>query len=314
MQAERTPRDDARVDLHLHTVASDGSETAATLVASAKTIGLAAIAITDHDSIGSVAEGMTIAAKDGIEVIPGVEIGIAHDPARHLVEIDILGYFIDPDYDALGSALLKLQDAKNGKLERQVEVLAANGLPIDLEEVLAEAGGDTVRRPHIWKVLHRHHPDFEAQTFFDKTSYGGEWHVKKTFSLTLEESVDLIEHAGGIPVLAHPGAYNSTFAKGGAMIDPVIDEVIATCARAGVRGLEVFYPYDKNRPYHNGGPLITKDELGELVGHYAELAERHGLLMTGGTDFHGVTKPQIQIGEVDATYRLVRAMKEALRR
>jgi len=305
------PRDTDRVDLHLHTVASDGSETADRLVRKAAAIGLAAIAITDHDSIESVAEGLASGAGHRVEVIPGVEIGIAHDPARHLVEIDILGYFIDPDYQELGRALIMLQDAKNGKLTKQVAVLAANGLPVDEDEITAEAGGDTVRRPHIWRVLQRHYPDFSAKEFFDKTSYGGEWHVKKDYSLTLEESVDLIERAGGVPVLAHPGAYNTTFAKGGSMVDPIVDEIIETCAGAGVRGLEVFYPYDKNRPYHNGGPLISKEELGRLVRHYAELAGKFGLLMTGGTDFHGLSKPQIEMGEVDATYALVRAMKAA---
>lgn len=308
------PRDDARVDLHLHTIASDGSETAETLVEKARAFGLAAIAITDHDSIGSVPEGLAAGARHGIEVISGVEIGIAHDPERHLIEIDILGYFINPDYEELGRSLLRLQEAKNNKLARQVEVLAANGLPIDEEEVVAEAGGDTVRRPHIWKVLHRHHPDFPAQEFFDRTSYGGKWHVRKEYSLTLEESVELIDRAGGVAVLAHPGAYNTTFAGGGAMIDPVVDTVIEVCAGAGVRGLEVYYPYDKNRPYHNAEPLITKDELAELVGHYASLAEKHGLAMTGGTDFHGVSKPQIEMGEVDATYRLVRELRRLVPR
>jgi len=305
------PASDSRVDLHLHTVASDGSETATTLVERAQELGLAAIAITDHDSIGSVREALEAGERHGVEVIPGVEIGIAHDPGRHLVEIDILGYFVDPDFDELENVLQRLQDAKNGKLDKQVAVLTENGLSIDAAEVLEVAAGDTVRRPHIWKVLHKHHPDFPSKEFFDRTSYGGDWHVSKDFSLTLEESVSLIERAGGVPVLAHPGAYNTTFAKGGAMVDPVVDEIIATCAGAGVRGLEVFYTYDKNRPFHNGEPLITKDQLAELVQHYASLAERHGMLKTGGTDFHGVTKPQISVGEVDATYALVEGLKAA---
>jgi len=303
--------DNPRVDLHLHTIASDGSETAETLVLKAKSLGLAAIAITDHDSIGSVREALEAGEKHGVEVIPGVEIGIAHDPDRHLIEIDILGYFIDPDYEELGRVLDRLQESKNGKLAKQIAVLAENGLPIGAEDVLKEAAGDTVRRPHIWKVLHCHHPDFPSQEFFDRTSYGGDWHVSKDFSLKLEESVELIERAGGVPVLAHPGAYNTTFARGGAMIDPIVDEIVATCAGAGIKGLEVYYSYDKNRPFHNSEPLITKDELAELIGHYAGLAEKHGMLKTGGTDFHGATKPQIEVGEVDARYSLVEALRAA---
>jgi predicted metal-dependent phosphoesterase TrpH len=303
--------DDPRIDLHLHTIASDGSETAETLVLKAKSLGLAAIAITDHDTIGSVREALAAGEKHGIEVIPGVEIGIAHDPDRHLIEIDILGYFIDPDFTELESVLQRLQNAKNGKLAKQIAVLAENGLPIEVEEVLETAAGDTVRRPHIWKVLHRHHPDFSSQEFFDRTSFGGDWHVSKDFSLKLEESVELIERAGGVPVLAHPGAYNTTFARGGSMMDPIVDEIVATCAGAGVKGLEVYYSYDKNRPFHNGEPLISKDELSELVGHYSTLAEKHGMLKTGGTDFHGATKPQIEVGEVDARYSLLQALKDA---
>ena len=84
-----------------------------------------------------------------------------------------------------------------------------------------------------------------------------------------------------------------------------------TCAAAGVKGLEVYYTYDKNRPYYKDEPLISKDELAELVEHYASLAEQHGLLKTGGTDFHGATKPQIEVGEVDARYALVEALKAA---
>lgn len=302
---------DPRIDLHLHTIASDGSETAEALVLKAKALGLAAIAITDHDTIGSVREALAAGEEHGVEVVPGVEIGIAHDPERHLIEIDILGYFIDPDFAELESVLGRLQDAKNGKLAKQVAVLAQNGLPIDADEVLEVAAGDTVRRPHIWKVLHRCHPDFPSQEFFDRTSFGGDWHVSKDYSLRLEESVELIERAGGVPVLAHPGAYNTTFAKGGAMLDPIVDEIIATCAGAGVKGLEVYYTYDKNRPYYISKPLITKDELAELVGHFASLANKHGMLKTGGTDFHGATKPQIEVGEVDARYSLLQGLKDA---
>lgn len=305
------PTDDARIDLHLHSTASDGSCTAGELVVKAKELGLAAIAITDHDSIGSVGEGLDAGERHGVEVVSGVEIGIAHDPERGLVEIDILGYFVDPDHDELGAALVRLQEAKNDKLNRQLAVLADHGLAIEAAEVLREAAGDTVRRPHIWKVLTRHYPDFGAEDFFDRTSFGGEWHVTKAFSLTLEECVALIERAGGVPVLAHPGAYNTTFGKTGELVDPAVDAAVDVCAGAGVKGLEVYYPYSKGRPFHDGRPLIDDGELARLIGHYEELALEHGLLMTGGTDYHGTSKPQIEIGEVEVPYRLLNALREA---
>ncbi len=297
------------IDLHLHTTASDGTLSPSELVARARGRGLSAIAVTDHDTIGGVEEGVRAGAGAGLEVVCGVEIGIAHEPERGLVEVDILGYLIDPRHERLVGALAALQEAKNSKLHMQVEVLADNGYPIEESEILSEAAGDTVRRPHIWKVLHRHHPSLRPDEFFDRTSFGGEWHVSKTFSLPLEESVDLIGEAGGVPVMAHPGAYNSVFAKGGPLLDPSVDAAIRVCADAGVRGLEVVYPYDKGRPYYDAGPLISREQLHDMWAHYGALASELDLVATGGTDFHGATKPQIEVGEVEVGYEVLTQLK-----
>jgi hypothetical protein len=302
---------DGRIDLHVHTTASDGSLTPRQVVARAAALGLAAIAITDHDSVGGVAEAMAAGQKHGLEVVPGVEIGIDHEPERGLVEVDILGYFIDPGDAQLFDVLTKLQDAKNGKLAGQVAVLAENGYPIDVDEVEREAGGDTVRRPHIWKVLHRHHPGLEAQEFFDRTSFGGEWHVSKAFGVGLEGCVALITRAGGVPVLAHPCCYSKAFDKGGSLIDPAVDAIVVECARAGVRGVEVYYPYDKSRSQGDGRPRMSAEELLAVHAHYAALALKHGLLVTGGTDFHGASKPEIEIGDVQVPYGVLTALREA---
>ncbi len=297
------------IDLHLHTTASDGTLSPSDLVARAKSRGLSAIAVTDHDTVGGVEEGVRAGSEHGLEVVCGVEIGIAHEPERGLVEVDILGYLIDPRDARLVEALDELQEAKNAKLRMQLDVLSDNGYPIEESEVLAEAAGDTVRRPHIWKVLHRRHPSLRADEFFDRTSFGGAWHVSKTFSLSLEESVALIGASGGVAVMAHPGAYNAVFAKGGPLIDPAVDRAIRVCAGAGVRGLEVIYPYDKGRPYNDGEPLISKDDLRSLWKHYAALASELGLVATGGTDFHGSSKPQIEVGEVEVAYEVLERLR-----
>jgi predicted metal-dependent phosphoesterase TrpH len=303
---------DARIDLHLHTTASDGTLTPGEIVLLAKKRGLAAIAITDHDTIGAVKDAMAAGEKHGIEVVPGTEIGIAHDPARHLIEIDILGYFIDPEHAELNEALEVLQKAKNDKLFKQLAMLAQNGYEIESSEVLAVAAGDTVRRPHIWKILREHYPDLRAEVFFEKTSFGGDWYVTKDFSLSLEASVDLIERAGGVPVIAHPGAYNETFTKHGELVDPDVDAAIGRCLDAGVKGIEVYYTYDKNRPFHDKtGSLISREERDKLIDHYASIARERGVLKTGGTDFHGANKPQIEVGEIEIPYHLLEELRAA---
>ncbi len=300
------------IDLHLHTTASDGTLSPGELVGRAVERGLTAIAITDHDTIGGVREALAAGADAGIEVIPGVEIGIAHDPARHLVEVDILGYFIDPEHPELVEALDLLQKAKNDKLFKQLAVLAQNGYEIESGEVLAHAAGDTVRRPHIWKTLRAHYPDLRAEVFFDNTSFGGDWHVSRDFSLTLEATVDLIERAGGVSSIAHPGAYNAVFTKHTELIDPDVDVAIGHCLDAGVCGIEVYYTYDKNRPFHDKtGPLITPEERDELIAHYAAIARERGVLATGGTDFHGSNKPQIEVGELDIPVELLASLRAA---
>ncbi|MBD3349590.1 MAG: PHP domain-containing protein [Candidatus Eisenbacteria bacterium] len=302
--------DGGLIDLHNHSTASDGTFEPAELVAHAISRGLSAIAITDHDTIGGVKAGVAAGREKGLEVVCGTEIGIAHEPERHLVEVDILGYLIDPDNPELKHALDSLQEAKNAKLRRQVEVLKENGYPIAESEVIREACGDTVRRPHIWRVLSRHHPELRAEDFFNRTSFGGDWHVPKSYSLTLEDSIALIERAGGVPVMAHPGCYNERFAKDGTLIDPDVDAAVRTCAAAGVKGLEVIYPYDKGRPYHNDEPIITKQQLREIWDHFRTLADELGLVATGGTDFHGANKPQIEMGEVRVPYSVLMRLKE----
>ncbi len=300
------------IDLHLHTTASDGTLTPSELVARAAERGLSAIAITDHDTIGGVREGIEAADGVGIEVISGVEIGIAHDPSRHLVEVDILGYFIDPEHPELVEALDLLQKAKNDKLFKQLAVLAQNGYEIESGEVLMHAAGDTVRRPHIWKVLRAHYPELRAEVFFDNTSFGGDWHVSRDFSLTLEATVDIIERAGGVSSVAHPGAYNERFTKHHDLIDPAVDVAIGHCLDAGVQALEVYYTYDKNRPYHDKtGSLITPEERDEIIAHFAAIASDRGVLATGGTDFHGSNKPQIEVGEFEIPFELLELLRAA---
>lgn len=311
----RTPDPDGYVDLHLHTTASDGSESPRTLFELARKKGLRAIGFCDHDSIGSVVEGMALAEEFGIELVPGCEIGIAHDPSRGLVEADIVAYYYDPNHAEFNAVLKRLRDAKNNKLRVQLGLLADVGYPLPEDEILALAQGETVRRPHIFAVMKNYFPEMTPDTFYPNTDFGGPWYVSKEFSLSLEDCVAIVGGAGGLCVLSSPGSYNERFKKDGTLIDPDVDKLIELVAAAGVRGLETIYSYDHNKPFYKADvDLIDQSALHQLITHYELLAEVHDLVKTGGCDFHGASKPQIQVGELAIPYRYLRQLKMALGR
>jgi 3',5'-nucleoside bisphosphate phosphatase len=308
----RTPDPRGNVDLHLHTTASDGSESPRRLFETARAKGLRAIGFCDHDSIGSVAEGLSLASEFGIGFMPGCEIGIAHDPERGLVETDIVAYGYDPRHDELNDVLVRLQRAKNNKLDGQLRLLSEIGYRIPKDEVLALAKGETIRRPHIYAVLHKYYPDIPPHVFYPNTDFGGPWYVSKEYSLTLEDCVAVVRRAGGLCVLSSPGSNNERFKKDGTLIDPAVDSVVEVCAAAGVLGLETIYTYHRNKPYYRGSDAtIDGEQLGALIDHYEALADRFGMVKTGGSDFHGASKPQIGIGELAVPYRYLEGLRQA---
>ena len=300
------------VDLHMHTTASDGSETPRQLFTMAREKGLCAIGFCDHDSLGSIREGLALADEFGIEFAPGCEIGIAHDPARGLVETDLVAYFYDPEHTELNEVLGQLRWAKNRKLDAQLDVLVDAGYQVPKDEVLAEAKGETIRRPHIFAVLKKYYPEMTPNSFYPQTDFGGPWYISKEFNLSLEDCVAVVERAGGICVLSSPGSYNTLYKRDGELIDPAVDEMTKLCAAAGVRGLETIYTYHCNKPYF----LSTEDTLDaaaldQLLIHFEQLADQLGLVKTGGSDYHGSSKPQIALGELPVPYRYFTDLKRA---
>jgi|GEM_PF-622559 len=303
------------IDLHLHTTTSDGSETPRRLFEMAKDKQLRAIGFCDHDSIGAVREGLELSKEFGIEFVPGCEIGISHDPARGLVETDLVAYYYDPAHQELIDTLALLRKAKNQKLDRQLSVLATAGFSIPRDEVVALAKGETIRRPHIFAVIQRHFPELSADQFYNNSDFGGIWYVGKDYNLSLEDCVALIKRAGGITVLSSPGSYNDLYKKSGQLLDSGVDRLVETCAAAGVEGLETIYTYRGNKPYFkNADDTINQNELETLITHYENLADRLGLVKTGGSDYHGLSKPQIAIGEIPVPYRYLVGLKRAVGR
>ncbi|MBB3067175.1 hypothetical protein FHS14_000145 [Paenibacillus baekrokdamisoli] len=248
-----------RVDLHTHTTASDGVQQPWENVRMAKEAGLAAIAITDHDTIDGIAEAMEAGAQFGIIVVPGVEISTVANGQ----DIHILGYYTDWKNEQWRKKLQSLLDTRERRNEMIIEKLQQLGIPITMEEVLEEArrqgkDGGTIGRPHIASVLIAKTIVASMQEAFDQfLSTEGAAYANPP-RLHPFEAIDWIREAGGTSVIAHPGLY-----KDDALVEAIIQN--------GVDGIEV---------YHS-------DHTREDEAKYERLAQQHGLIVTGGSDFHG---------------------------
>lgn len=252
--------------------------------------GVRVIAIADHDTVGGVTEAVAAGARLGVEVIPAVELSIKNEPDKEFIELHLLGYGIDhtnPDFVAV---LERVVQARIEQKIAQIEVLQRDGIDVPVEEVFALAGG-VPGRPHIAQVVMARNPGRfpnKEALFREYLTAGGKAYVPRRFSLRLAEAVELVVQAGGIPVLAHPGAYPE-------VSDP---EAMVRWARdeAGIRGLEVAYTYNKNRPHYRA----SSQQVAALIARFSALADELGLLKTGGSDFHGTGK-DIALGEQGLT-------------
>ncbi len=265
------------VDLHLHSTASDGQYTPTELVHLALGEGLKVIALTDHDSTDGVQEALDAAKGTGLTVIPGVEIS-TDVPGEH--EVHILGYCINCRYSPLQEELSKLRQSRFGRARLIVEKLAQVGCPIRWERVLALAGDGAVGRPHIAQAMvEAGYVDSVESAFRLYLGRGAVAYVPRP-KLAPRDAVRLILDAGGVPVLAHPVH---------------VLEHLPGLVRAGLRGLEVYY---------DG---YEEAERRFLLG----LARKHGLIATGGSDFHGLeVVPSAEIGAAGVPWS---AVEELLR-
>ncbi len=275
------------IDLHTHTTASDGSLSPSLLVKSAKKVGLSAIAITDHDTVAAFER---LEEVEGLEVIRGIELTVFEERYR---DIHVLGLFIDPSSQALIKKLKELKEARLEQKKATVKRLQELGYDIGWQEVEAEARG-SVGRPHIAKVLVKKGYFESVNEVFDRLlAFGKPAYVERTSWLSLEEAAALIESAGGLSFLAHPYLYPYH-----------IQELVAAFKEAGGRGVEVYYDYVRNRK-------LSEQESASACALARQLAERHNLLKSGGSDFHGESKGQV-LGEFKVEERVLEEIKAAL--
>ena len=257
------------VDLHSHSIASDGSDTPTRLVELAIEKGLTALALTDHDTQEGVADARKAAAGTKLELIPGTELSLNYDAGgMHLVVL-----WLEPGPGPLQDRLGELQEGRRERNQRIVEILTDSGMPIDISEVHEQASGGSVGRPHIAAVMVNkgYVPDLE--TAFDEWLGSNKPAYVSRPRLNPEDGIALARQSGAVPILAHP--HTLGISRAGDMAD-----MLNRLREAGLVGLEAIYS-----SYHRH----------EREG-YADLARRFGLIPSGGSDYHGTYKQGLDLG------------------
>jgi len=265
-------------DLHTHTHYSDGTDSPQRVIELARQAKLSALAITDHDILSAYPEAAPAAAAAGLELIPGVEMS-ASEAGQ---EVHVLGFFIDSTHAGFQRQLEEQRTRRISRIHDMIHRLQRLGLTVTPEEVFSQAKHEgAVGRPHVAQALLKRGYISTTKEAFDRyIGNGGPAYVPGS-SLGPAAAIRAIRQAGGIPVLAHP-----IYLKD--------DSLIEQLARDGLVGLEV---------YHSG-------HAPDAVQRYEQIAERLGLLKTGGSDYHGASKEGMPIGSTAVPYDLVDALKQ----
>jgi predicted metal-dependent phosphoesterase TrpH len=247
----------AEVDLHIHSTASDGKYSPAEIVRKAAGAGLKVIALTDHDTVEGIAAALEAVAEfPGLKFIPGVEIS-TDVPSG---EVHMLGYFIDYTNEELLQKLENMRNSRQRRAQEMIEKLGGLGMPVDWERVREIAGTGSVGRPHIAQaMLEKGYISTLKEAFNKYIAWGGPAYVKRE-KLVPSEAIGLILRTGGLPVLAHPFTVNDH------------EKLVAELAADGLAGVEAYYGE------------YNSEEVRRLV----NLADKHGLIVTGGSDYHGL--------------------------
>jgi len=265
-------------DLHIHSSLSDGTYTPEEIVAMAGRSGLTKISITDHDLTDGIERAEKAGREAGVEVIPGVEF-TTDSPG---IEIHILGYFIDYRNQEFSEALKQIQADRVRRIYKIVDKLKEINIPIEADEVFALSGKIAPGRPHVAKVLiNKGIVSSFKEAFIRFLDTRGPAYVPH-FKLLPKDTIHLIAKVGGVAVFAHPAVSNC-------------DALIPALMAEGLKGIEVYY----------GGYRPDQIE------HYRELANKYGLLMTGGSDFHGENSGrESKLGELTIPDELVEKLRD----
>lgn len=257
-----------RIDLHTHSLCSDGAQTPAQVVRSAYDAGLSAIALTDHDCIAGVQEAVDAGRALGVEVIPGVELSAKSD-----TELHILGYFIDIHNKSLQDAMALALQVRNERQEETCRKLNEQGFSITMDELKAEANGNEVLcRAHFAQIMVRKGYVSSVKEAFSKYLSVGCYAYTNRHALTDREAISVIREAGGIAVAAHLHLIK--------MPDEELRSYLKQLVSYGLDGVEGYY----------------SDYTPDMENRYRAMARELGLVLSGGTDYHGANKPHLSIG------------------
>ena len=273
---------DSRVaDLQLHSSASDGSDRPSRVVERAAAIGLATIALTDHDTMEGVPEAAAAASSLGIELIPACELSTL-DGER---QVDVLAYGVAPDDAEFAVVLGRLRGGRMGRAWGMVQCLNQLGHHVSWQRVQEIAGGENIGRPHVARAMVEAGvvPDMKSAFTAEFIADGGRCYVQRV-KITPAQAIASIHAAGGVAVAAHPGRTRLT------------DDDVDRLAGAGLDGLEVFYP--RHRPAHTS--------------RFERLAIERGMLITGGSDDHGSINEGQLMGTIRLPYAYVDRLKAAI--
>ena len=251
----------------MHSRCSDGSETPERIVELAAAAGCSAVALTDHDGLDGLVRANRRASEMGISFVPGCEVSCAFTPGA----MHVLSYFVEPGDGPLQAELARLRDDRVRRNERLVERLRELGLPVSFDEVRSAAGSSVIGRPHFASVLVANGAATSIEDAFARwLAKGAPGYVPKA-RVAVSSFIAAARDSGAVTSLAHP------FSLG--VEPPALDRLLGELVEAGLVGLECYYG------------RYSPEERALL----AEMAQRHGLVATGGSDFHGSFKPDLLI-------------------
>lgn len=272
------------IDLHTHSVCSDGSMTPRELVFHAKESGLSAVAVSDHDTADGVLQAISAGKDAGIEVIPAIELS-----AQSSTETHILGYFIDPSASALCNAVAHIRQVRTDRIQETCDMLKKHNIQVSLDEVKAIAAGGILCRAHIARIMTDKGYSASPKAAFNEWLNVGCPCYSESQALTDTEAISIIQNSGGDAYLAHLHLTKK---------DPdQLDSFVKRLKNEGLTGIEGWYT----------------DYSPDMELEYRTLAKKYDLKLSGGTDFHGSFKPHISIGRGTGNLSIPYSVLEGMR-